>query len=236
MSKSLCLKILIAVSIAMSAFVLIMFYVYADVTDQFGMKMTGIPGFYQSLSQTQVNIIFISIWSAIFICHEFANRTFGLSLFSGFKRSKLMAAKIITLCIGVVIVTTVMPVIMTIGYTVMNDFGGTAEEFALPMLRDYGLYLLGNLTLAAFCSLVAYTIRNVGGTIGACIGIGFAVNIVSMFPFEEIKNIAKFTFLYQLSIVGNDGYDIPFYICVMVATLAVVLVCSSVVIEKSDLK
>jgi hypothetical protein len=235
--KSLGFKVLGLVSVALTLAVFAMISVLvAEIEQEVGAVFSGAVGFYQALGQTQLNSILISILAAIFICKEFDNRTFGLSLFSGFTRRKLMAAKVGMLFIGTIIISTIMPVLMTICFSLANGFGGTAEDLALPMLRDFGLYLLGNITIAAFCAFLAYVIRNVGGTIGAGVGICMVLAIVSQVQTESVKQILDFSFISQLQYIGTPELSIPFYCGVMLVTLVVLLACASVVFEKSDLK
>jgi ABC-type transport system involved in multi-copper enzyme maturation permease subunit len=232
--KSLGFKVLSAVAAALAVLVIILFTVYTE-TAAGGTIMNGIDAFKQSLGQTQFNIIFLTLLAAQFICAEFNNRTFGLSLFSGFSRRKLMFAKLAMLVVATVIVTTIMPAVMLVGFTIKSGFGDTAAQVPM-MFRDYGLFLLGNITLAAFCALLACLIKNVGGSIGAGIGIGMLLNITAQFPFPGIQEVMKFSFITQLMYVGFENLNISFYIGVMVVTLAAMLVCAAVVIEKSELK
>ncbi|GHV49039.1 hypothetical protein FACS189499_09720 [Clostridia bacterium] len=232
--KSLGFWILCGASAAMSALIVVMFQVYESEIP-IGELLTGVSGFYQSLGQIQSNIILVSVLASIFVCGEFANRTFGISLFSGYSRRKLMAAKLIMLFIGAIILTSVMPLIMTTSFSVTNGFSSDTLS-SENVLRDLGLYYLGILTLASFCAFLTYVIKSVGGSIGAGIGIGMVFAIAGSVPVEGLQQVLKFTFFQQLAGLGSPDIDVPLYICVMVVSLAVILVASIAVFEKSDLK
>jgi len=233
--KSLGFWVLIVISFVVTMLVFVLFSTISNDEEDFREMLNGITGFSQGIGQTQLVIIYISVLSAVFICGEFSNRTFGLSLFSGFHRRKLLASKLTMLFIGVIIVSSVMPFVMLVSFTLKGGFGGTVSD-VLPMLRDYGLFLLGCITYAAFSAFLAFAIRNIGGTIGAGIGIGIMLNVVSSIPFEKLQNILKYTFIAQLSFVSTAEKNIGFYLAVMIVTLIVALTCTTIVFEKSDLK
>jgi ABC-type transport system involved in multi-copper enzyme maturation permease subunit len=200
------------------------------------MAFTGIGNFYTALGQIQANIIFIAILASRLICDEFSDRTLGLSLFSGFSRSKLLAAKIGMVFVATLILTTFMPLILFVSSTAFHGLGGNIQDLALPMLRDLGLYYLGNLALASLFCLIAYGIRSLGGSIGAGIGIGLVLNFASQIPIQGFQKIYRFVFAQQLMLVGSEKINIPFYLLIMLASLAIFLFATAVIFEKSDLK
>jgi ABC-type transport system involved in multi-copper enzyme maturation permease subunit len=170
------------------------------------------------------------------ICDEFNDRTVGLSLFSGFARRNLLGAKVAMVFLGTVILTSLMPIIMLVSATVLNEFGGSFSELFLPMLRDLGLYYLGNLALASLFCLIAYSIRSAGGSLGVSIGLGMVLNLAGEIPVAGFQKIYKFVFVRQLMSVGSPDLNIPFYVVIMVVTLIVLVLASVAVFEKSDLK
>lgn len=225
--KSLGFWVLVLCAFGMSALITVILKAFTH-----GVLPTGDEIFYQMINQTQMNTILISIFAAVFICGEFINRTFGLSLFSGFLREKIMVAKLVVLFVGGVLLAAIMPVVMLAVFSVIGGFGGNMTL----LLRDFGLYSLGNVTMAGFFALLAFTIRNVGGTIGAGIGISMLLGIAASVSIEKFQRVIKFSFVTQQSLVGRDEIHIPFYVGVMLVTLAVEITAAAFILRKSDLK
>ncbi|GHV49042.1 hypothetical protein FACS189499_09730 [Clostridia bacterium] len=234
--KSFGFWILVCVFAAITIFVSIVYTISAESMATMGVVANGINGFYWAFEEIEVNGIFISLFSVIFICGEFSNRTIGISLFSGLPRRKMMFAKIITMFAGTVLLMSVQPVLMSVILTITHGFGASLAENAVPMLGTYALYLLGCITTAAVCALLAYAIRNVGGAIGACIGVNFFLAIAAKLPFESLNHVLRFSFASQILVVNSKTLDVPFYFGVMILTMLLALVAAAVVFDKSDLK
>ena len=56
-----------------------------EMVEEFGTP-DGYSMFLSSLTDTQMYMILSVIFAAIFVCNEYTNRTFGMSLFSGHPR------------------------------------------------------------------------------------------------------------------------------------------------------
>jgi len=259
--RSLGFKIPVFIAIGVSVFIFALFALLTSVsvtTDEYGnivdsaASFTGYYAFYTALSQSQTIIILVGVLSAVFICNEFGARTFGHSLFSGYTRRKLMSAKLIALGVGVVILASILPAIMTLGGTIIDGFGGTFKNEGLSVLRDYGLYLLGALTYASFAAFLGYVIRNVGGTLGAAVGFGvfwnLLVTVVSVLALDfetakTIQDILQYFFISQFTLLGTGSLlvgpgeiDILRFILVEVIWLGAFVAGSALLFEKADLK
>jgi ABC-type transport system involved in multi-copper enzyme maturation permease subunit len=201
-----------------------------------GAIVNGINGFYWAMDEIQVNVAFIGFFVAIFVCSEFRNRTISVSILSGLKRSKLLFAKIGAMLVGTVILMSVQSFVAMAFFTITRGFGGSLVENFAPMLRVYGLYLLGCVTTAAVCALIAYAIRNLAGAVGACIGVNIFLSLAVNIPIEAVQKVLRFSYITQLANVQFETLNVPFYISVMVITIAAALVGAVVVFEKSELK
>jgi ABC-type transport system involved in multi-copper enzyme maturation permease subunit len=224
------------ISVAATALLFAFNAKFADAFTAQGMFLNGTSAFYQALGQAQMNLFLVGVFVPTLVCAEFSTRTQGVSLFSGFSRLKLLAAKIGAVLIGAAALAAIMPLLMLASFTVARGLGGSLGELAAPMLRDFGLYLLGNMAMAAFCALLAYIIRDVGGVVGACVGINIVLYFAALVRLDSVQRVLKFSFMTHLMKIGQTGQDIPLCIGVMAVTLAVSVAGAAALFEKSELK
>ena len=231
--KSLGFWILMAVSVTIPV---IMFILMKTMSEAEGAKLTGLKAYYSGIADVQARGFLTSILAAIFICGEFSNRTFGLSLFSGFTRRKLMFSKIAVLFAGSLIINAVYPLVMCALFTLAFGFGGDFSAHFGTMARDMGLFLLGVTTMTSFCAFLAYLIRNVGGSIGTGFGGCIMLFLLAQIPVARIQAVTKFSFITQWSKINRADFNLSLYLGVMIVTLVILLTASAIVLEKSDLK
>jgi hypothetical protein len=80
--------------------------------------------------------------------------------------------------------------------------------------------------------MLAVLIKNVGGTIGAGIGLLLALTLAGqLVPFA----IMKFNFTYQLAQISQPE-SLALYLVVILATIVLTLTASRIFFEKSELK
>ncbi|MDR1669321.1 MAG: ABC transporter permease [Oscillospiraceae bacterium] len=233
--KSLGYKVLFLCAMGLGLFVgFLTAYVVNDFADVAGMGELGITfttnGFMMLknlINDTQTNVILISIFSAIFISGEFADRTYGIALYSGVPRWKVLASKVSVYLIAILPMIVIYPVSGMLAAASRYGFGTVPDDLLLLCLRC----LLGFAAVAGFCVLMSVLIKNVGGVIGACIGGTSALTILNLFP--KLEPAAKFSFMYQLAQIGSGGW---MFLGVMIVTLVVSLVLAAVLFERAELK
>jgi len=205
----------------------------------------GLESYETSLMGAEISVIVVSIFSALFICAEFENRTIGTSLFCGNSRCRVLLSKIIVFIVGVVILMTVLPATMTIMSTVKNGFftetlqlqafTPSSSDIGIYIVRTFVLYLLSRLGLAAFCAMIAYMIRNVVGAIGAGAALSILLLVLAM---RGPQDIMKFTFMWQMGrlLSLNGLQDVLFSALVSVTNMALMMFASYFIFRKADLK
>jgi hypothetical protein len=198
--------------------------------------LSGLDAFNRGVMAVEIHIFAIAVFAAIFICGEFENGTIGTSIFCGRGRGSVLAAKVLVYFIGTAILTMGFLAALTLAVTVKNGFGlELTADTAAYLLRTYALYLLGRLALAGFCALLAYTVRNVIGTIGAGIGLSIALLFLAV---QGPQDIVKFTFMWQLCkiLLLNDPQDLLLSVSVTAANTALLLLAAYFLFRKTDLK
>ena len=206
---------------------------------------TGLEAYETSLMGAELSIIVVSIFSALFICAEFENRTIGSSVCCGNSRWRVLLSKIIVFFVGVVILMAALSATMTVVSTINNGFFSgslrlqvftpSSSDIGLYLARTFTLYLLSRLGLAAFCAMIAYMVRNVVGAIGVGAASSILLLVLAM---RGPQDIMKFTFMWQM---GNllsliSLHDAMFGALVSVTNMALMVFAAHFVFRKADLK
>lgn len=230
LSKSTGYKILLLCAMAIGVFVGgLMLSMPMDIAEELG-TMTGYGTYLSTLADTQFFMTFSIIFSAIFICNEFANRTFGMSLFSGCSRPSILLSKGIAFFIGLLPIVFAEPLVSGIMVSITKGFGEwTWSELILSTF----LFVLGNMSIGAFCFMLAVFIKNIGGTIGAGLGAIVGIELLKVFPIT--KSLVNLTFLYQMNSLPQPE-SIPMFIVIIVLTLVVSLCAAILIFQKTELK
>jgi len=198
--------------------------------------VSGLDAFNRGVMTVEISIIVISIFTAIFICGEFENRTICTSIFCGHNRWSILLAKVAVYFIGTAILATVFLTAITVIVTVRNGFGSELTAYvALYLVRTFALYLLGRLALAGFCAMLGFIVRNVIGTIGVGVCLSTALIFLAM---QGPQDIVKFTFMWQLCkiLFLNGTQDILLSALVSVVNIALMMFAAYFVFRKADLK
>ena len=193
----------------------------------------------------ELSVIVVSVFSALFICAEFDNRTIVTSVCCGNSRLRVAMSKIIVLCVGVVILMTAFPATMTVIATIKNGFVSdslqlqaftpASSDIGIYLARTFTLYLLSRLGLAAFCAMIAYIIRNVVGAMSIGTSLSILLIILSMRGPQEIM---KFTFSWQMAHLFslNSLQDTVFSVLVSVINITLMVFVAHFIFKKADLK
>jgi hypothetical protein len=205
----------------------------------------GLEMYETALMGGELSIIVVSIFSALFICAEFENRTVVTSVCCGNSRWCVLLSKIIVFFVGAAILVTIFPATMTAIATIkcgfysdslqLQTFTPASSTIGIYLVHTYTLFLLSRLGLAAFCAMIAYIIRNVVGAIGVGAGLSILLLVLAM---RGPKDIMKFTFMWQMGHLFslNSLQDVLFSVLVSVANMAIMVFAAHLIFKKADLK
>lgn len=232
--KSTGYKVLLLCSMGLGLFVGAMTaYVMNDFIAETGVEIginnttNGFTMLKSLVNDSQTGIILISIFAAIFICGEFSDRTYGITLYSGVSRLKVLTSKVCAYLLAILPIIAVYPVSGMLIAASRYGFGAVPDDLLFVCLR----MILGFVAVACFCVMMSMLIKNVGGVIGACIGGTMALSILN--AFSKLEPAAKFSFMYQIARISSGGW---LYIGVMTATILVTLALSALLFERAELK
>ena len=242
LSKSLGFKILILCGIAVGLLIGVIFAFMpmpTDIPEELVAataaitQLTGIDAFLMEIASVGNVGIFAGVFVALFIGSEFSHRTFGLSIMAGCSRISLFLAKFIVFFVGLLVVMLVYPIALAIFMGIVNGFGEFNAEVWTHLARTMGLLLLGYTALAGFCAMIATLIKNVGGTIGASLGI--LVILGSIVAIPNLSSVMRFTFVYQIAQVAQPS-SMLMYIAVCAGTFLITMAVSVLTFKKTELK
>lgn len=198
------------------------------------------PG-YEMLVISLTSILHHSVigylFAAVFICSEFSNRTFGMSLLCGSSRKKVVLSKIITYLTGMTILFLVYVCATTLVMTLANGFGIGAKyikEVVLLLLCG----ILGNMAISSVIILVTTIAKKTITTIGIGIGLTYAsLWIETTFRAKPLPFI-KFIYTYQIGQLQawGDTFSIGMFLVILMVTIIAALFLSVVAFDKMELK
>lgn len=189
--------------------------------------------YLQILSETQTQAMLAIIFASVFVCNEFSNRTFGIGIMSGCSRLHLWLSKGIVYITGLLSIIFTYPLVGTIITTVRRGFGETSVSDWQHLGLTTFLFVMGIIAMGCFCFMLAMLVKNVGGTIGA--GIGLLMVLILAGQFSRFAPVMRFAFTYQLERAAQPESLAVFH-AVISATIVLTLIASKVIFEKAELK
>jgi len=226
-------KILLLCSVAIGVVVgIVMLSMPSEMMEEIG-SLNGYRVYLSSLTDTQLFMTSSIIFAAIFVCNEFTNRTFGMSLFSGCPRFGILLSKAIVFLIGLLPIIFTEPLLAGIIVSISKGFGTLDASMWVELVQTTMLFILGGASIGGFCFTLAVLVKNIGGTIGAGLGLMVGMQLIGMFP--GTANLVKLTFLYQMGTVSQPE-SIGLFIAVTAITLLGTLGISTFAFQKSELK
>ena len=177
------------------------------------------------------------LFAAVFVCSEFSNCTFGISLLCGSSRKKVVLSKIITYLTGMTILFLVYVCATTLVMTVANGFGISAKYIKEVILLLFcGIF--GNMAIGSVIILVAMIARKAIVTIGIGIGLTYAsLWIETTFRSKPLPFI-EFVYTYQIGQMQfwGDTFSVRMFFVVIMVTIIGALFLAVTAFERMDLK
>lgn len=135
-----------------------------------GSGNTGYLQILDSMGSIFFNAMFGGGLAAVFICSEFEERTFGISLSCGVSRRNIFIAKVIVFLIGMFSLLIVWTVAMVTVNSFVNGFGKVSYIDVILQI-SYGL--AGYAAQGAVIILVAVIIKKMALTVFICMGFTY---------------------------------------------------------------
>lgn len=172
------------------------------------------------------------LFAAIFLCGEFADRTYGLSLLSGYPRKKIFLSKTLIFLSGFIglflIYTGGIGVVMSIG----NGFGGPDHLNVLFMLC---CGIVGYAAMGMIIILIAVITKRAFVTVGVGMALTYALGQMENLTRENPLPFLKYTYLYQIRRFHFWGEEFSFwmFLAVEIVTFILALWASAFIFDQS---
>lgn len=200
---------------------------------------------YQMLSTmdsfVMFHTIFTSVFTAVFLCSEFSDRTIGMGLFCGQPRHSVFISKLVVYFTGLLCLLSTVVVVPVVIMSIRNRFGLelTAEGF-MDVLAQMVFFWLVSSAIGGFFVFLALATKNVVATMGAGLGIAFCLLVMTSNYFNsgmEKYAPVKYSFVYQMFVLADwEHLQKGLFLGVSLVTLAVTLTAAALIFARSDLK
>lgn len=204
-----------------------------------GSKATG----YQVMLNASTDVLHYNflgyLFAAIFICGEFSNQTFSMSLLCGHSRLKVFLSKLVIFICGVLLFFFVYVGFSTTYASIANGFGvKIGLENVKNILVRVGCGVAGCFTMSAVMILVATVVRKTIATIGVGIGLVYALLWLETTFRNNMLPFVKYTYSYQIRQIEFAGEEFApgLFLIVMIITSSVALTVAAVAFERIELK
>ena len=200
-----------------------------------GAKGTGYEAFIMALTYILHHAVIGCLFAAIFVCSEFSNRTFGMSLLCGYSRKKVFLSKILVYLFGLICLFLLYTGAATIVMLIGNGFGqkNYLDILALLFCGIFGYAAMG--TVMIFIAVIA---KKAFVTVGIGIGITYALLWVETNFKDGLLSLVKYTYSYQigqLQFWGED-FSIWMFLVIVIFTFVITLAGSIFIFDKIELK
>lgn len=168
-----------------------------------GNFVTGYEMYAMELSPDLIYAVLITAFMVTYVCDEFSNCTFSMSLFCGFPRGMVFKSKALVFFLGVILLIALPVTVATGLVTLGNGFGVLLDNsVAMDLAMRFLCYNLRYLFLGSFGLLTASIVRDRTGSFGVSLA-GMAVLIfVAGNRWEEPEFIRKFVPVCTFGIAG----------------------------------
>lgn len=234
LSKSFGFKMLLlcnAASLFSTSFLLVIGFNGVEGT---GYKLfAGILRYF--LHHTFIGFLFVSV----FLCGEFSNRTFGISLLCGYSRIKIFLAKFFVFIAGLLSLILVYTGITAIVTSVGN--GGFGKTFNMETCKNIFILLLygmlGYATMGAVMVLIAVIIKKALATVGVGMIFTYVLAQMENLTRENPLPFLKYTYLYQIRHLDyGEELSSGMFLPVMFITFSLALIASIIIFERTEFK
>lgn len=204
-----------------------------------GLKVIGYKAFVGVFRYVMHHTFIGYLLVSIFLCEEFSNCTFRMSLLCGYSRRKIFLAKFCVFLLGFLSLVLLYTGITTIVTSIGN--GGFGQAFNMETCKNIFVLLLhgvlGYATMGAIMVFIAVIVKKALATVG--------VGMISWYALAQTENLTresplpflKYTYLYQIrNLYWGQELLSGIFLPVMLITFFSISVASIMIFERTELK
>ncbi|WP_407272725.1 ABC transporter permease [Radiobacillus sp. PE A8.2] len=214
---------------------------------EFDNGASGLPAvkdYYQeSILGPHANIVKLipSILAGFFITSEYSMGTMKSIVSSGKSRLRIYSAKLIVFSIGAVIISMILPIMMTGVSAIYFGFDNLPEM--TYYFQTTGLIILYVAAFASIMTIFSILFTDSGKTIGFLLMFFIFVDwplqmLAAKVPFfEPILNHSVFKLIYDISIVNSlDSNDIVLLVVIPILTFLLFWIIGVIIFQRKEIK
>lgn len=237
LSKSFGYKVMLASSAGVG--LLFCYFCISNSSRASGYQMLSIMD-----SFVMFHTIFTSVFTAVFLCSEFSDRTIGMGLFCGQPRRSVFISKLVVYFTGLLCLLSTVVVVPVVIMSIRNGFGiELTLDGCVEVLAQMVFFWLVSAAMGGFFVFLALATKNVVATMGAGLGIAFCLLVMTsnylnsgMEKYEKYAS-AKYSVVYQMFVLADwEHLQKGLFLGVCLITLIVTLVLSMMLFERTELK
>lgn len=168
-------------------------------------SVTGYEMFAMELSPDLIHVVLIAVFVVTYVCEEFSDCTFRMSLFCGFPRGAVFPSKIVVFSLGLIPLAA-LPVAAAAGIvTLGNGFGALRDNGSsviIDLISRYLCYNLQYLFLGSFGLLAVTVVRDSAWSFGVSLAGMAALIFATGNVWEESEFIRTFILVYAAGTIG----------------------------------
>lgn len=157
--------------------------------------LPGYQVYIVSLGPELSDIILISVFTVIFLCTEFSNRTYGNAFLCGISRQTVFSAKL-AVYFPALLVLILLPMTVSVSVTTMrNGFGTDWDTVTGEIAATLLSYILYRFFMAGLAILAGVVIQNQIGTLGISIAGIYIITIIKPLKYPATQTVLICTIL-----------------------------------------
>ncbi|MCM1541128.1 MAG: ABC transporter permease [Blautia sp.] len=232
--KSTGYRIMLALSVGVGLF-------FASFAVSHASRMSGYAVLSNMVSFVLFHFIFTGSFTAVFLCGEFSDRTMGTGLFCGLPRRSVFLSKLAAYFAGLLVLLSMVVVVPTVIISKVNGFGiELTAANNMTILTQIIFFWLVCSAMGGFFLFLALATKSAIATIGVGLGIAQSLLVLtSNYVNSGVERYApaKYSFVYQMFVLEDwEHLQKGLFLEVSLITLAVTLIASAWIFERSELK
>lgn len=198
-------------------------------------KLNGYKTLFYSLYNAPILMIITSVFGALYLGKDFADRTIDLLICAGHRRRQIFFVKALFFILGSNLILLLQPILSTILNTLLNGWGHTSNPNEVIYLLK--LFFVTSILNGAMCGITliaAFLFKDIGKTLSIPAFIYFAM--VFLLNSKKAIKIAYVIPLGQLRLILEKISSFKAAFLVGFLYLILFLIIADCIFEKSELK
>jgi len=198
-------------------------------------QLSGYESIFASLYNVPLMMLLTSVFGALYIGRDLAERTLYHAICSGYKRNYVFFSKAIVFIIGSNIILLAQPILCVLLNTFINGWGVNTflSDFGY-IAGIFGITIILNSAMCGVSLITAFACKDVGKTLAIPASIYFLV--IFLLNSSNAETIARFVPLGQLRLLLEQSSSLALALFVGVLYFTIMYIIANIIFNVSELK